>query len=309
MRENKKYRTDVELYCIYEINGLNLDRFINTVRKRGIDLYDVKKYSNKRMRLAVKFSLSQNFFAIAEELCYNIKKVGEKGRARPLFSLLSSFGLVIGATIFIAVAILANDIVFDVCYSGTGKIYHREVDKYLESKGVKEYSKFSDIDLMRLEDGILASNDRLSFVSCKKKGNRLMIELVLSTEKVKALDGNVYQMVSDTAGEVESVKVYRGTAVVKVGDTVKVGDLLVDGFMTVKDQTVKTNVLASVTLIVDQTEEYVLSGDDQEEKAELFALSEHFEKEIISSQVEKFQTNEGYLYRVTLKYRRALCVG
>ena len=35
------------LYTVYEVKGLNLDRLINACKKRGIDLYDIKKYSNK----------------------------------------------------------------------------------------------------------------------------------------------------------------------------------------------------------------------------------------------------------------------
>lgn len=309
MRKDNDNSKDLGLYCVYEVYGLNTERFMNAVKKRGVTLYDIKKYSNKRLRLAVKFTESQKFFAIAEELCYNIKKVGEKGRAKQMFCLFSSLGLIIGAIAFILIAVLANDFILDINYYGSGKIYHREVQEYLSGKGVEEYKRFSDIDLAMIEDGILADNEHLSFASCTKHGNKLLIELVLSSEKVKGLNGNVYQMHSTENGVVESVKVYRGTAVVSVGDMVREGDLLVDGYAVIKDQTIKINVLASITLAVEKTYEYKLVGDDEQENAEIFALAEVGDEDIISTQVQKIPLEGEYLYKVTVKYRRVLYAG
>ena len=56
MRKNQVDRKGLKLiYTTYEIKGLNLDRLINVVEKRGITLYDVKKTSNKRLVLSVNF--------------------------------------------------------------------------------------------------------------------------------------------------------------------------------------------------------------------------------------------------------------
>jgi hypothetical protein len=123
---------------------------------------------------------------------------------------------------------------------------------------------------------------------------------------VDKLNGNEYSLVSDTVGVVESVKVYRGTALVKAGDTVGVGDILVDGVVTVKDQTLKTNVLATVSIIVEVFGEYRSKEDNQEEKAVLFALFDCGEVEVLSSAVQKSEKNGEYLYKTTVKYRRVL---
>ena len=53
-------------------------------------------------------------------------------------------------------------------------------------------------------------------------------------------------------GTIEKINVYRGTALVKKGDYVKKGDLLVDGYMTIKEQVVKINVLASLSIIAEE---------------------------------------------------------
>ena len=60
-------------YSVFEIKGLNLDRLIETLKKRGITLYNVKKKANNRLIVTISAIDSQKLFAISKELCYNIK--------------------------------------------------------------------------------------------------------------------------------------------------------------------------------------------------------------------------------------------
>ncbi len=293
----------------YLVTGLNLDRFINYLKNHDIKLYNVKKLDYKRMIIGVNFADSKNFFAIADKMCYNVKKVSLGGWGYPFYRLLCSCGMVIGALCFCVLSYLLSDLVFALEFSGSGSIYKNQVIEFLEERGVKQYSRFSDINLKTLEDSVLAANDRLSFVGIERRGNRLEVELVLSSEKVQTLDGNVYALYSNVSGVVESVKVYRGTAVVKVGDKVNKGDLLVDGYVTLKENTVKINVLCAVSLIVEDTLEYYSNKDGEEEKAELFAQMQVEDSQILSSNTIKIPKDNGYLYIVNVKYRCTLYAG
>ncbi|MBQ9734875.1 MAG: sporulation protein YqfD [Clostridia bacterium] len=310
MRKNKVGRKVLTgVYAVYEIRGLNLDYLINTARNRGIELYDIKKIENKRMIVAVSLWKSRKFFAIAKELCYNIKKVREKGRVFPLVSAVRSFGLIIGAIVFCAVSVVTDDILFGFTFTGSGSVYAKQVEEYLYYNGVKPMVRFSDLDLERLEDGILSSSDRLSFASCQKRGNRLVVNLVLSKEKVKTQDGNVYALVSDCDGVIESIKVYRGTAVKCVGDRVSVGELIVDGYATIKEQTVKINVIAAVTLIAEKQIAYPSDKENQEENARLFAETALDGYEILNIDCKVDIDGDGYIYTVTAQYRRIIYAG
>lgn len=307
MRKNQVDRNGLKgLYTVFEIRGLNLDRFINTVIKRGIELFDVKKHGNKRLIVTVSYYKSQNFFAIAEELCYNIKKIRDKGKLYPLLQISRAIGLFVGAIIFIVSTFIISDRIFSFSFEGSGSIYKREMQEYLYSKGVVRYAKFSDFELSSLEDGLLADNSHLSFVSCIKKGNRLIINSVISTEKVKTLPIDVYALYSDTDGVVESIKAYRGTAVVGVGDTVKKGQLLVDGYAIVKEETVRINVLATVTLRVSETVCYKSNSDTDKDTAIAFTEELLGEKDYRSITAERKKDGDGYLYVVTAVYGKTI---
>ena len=309
MRKNSGDRKNLGVYIFYEIRGTNVDTLLNTAVRRGVALYKVKKFGRKRLRVGVNFGQSEKFFAIAEELCYNIKKVGGGGTLYPLKKLLASFGLIIGGAIFILCSVIGGDLLLSVSFTGSGKVYQREVSEYLVKNGVQKYSRFSSIDLKSLEDGILAENPHLSFAGCSRRGNVLIVDLALSKDGVEKLDGNVYSLISDVSGVVESVKVYRGTALVNVGDKVNKGDVLVDGYVTIKEQTLKINVLACVSVIVEECGEYRSAKDDEEEKAALFALVDADDVEVLSVDVQKTCVGEEYLYKTTVKYRRILYAG
>jgi len=309
LRKNSGDRKDLGVYDFYEVKGSNLDGLINVAVRKGIILYKIKKFGRKRLRVGVNFGQSENFFAIAEELCYNIKKVGGGGALYPLKKLLASFGLIIGAIIFVFTSMIGGDLLLSVSFTGSGKVYKREVNEYLLGVGVKKYSRFSEIDLKSLEDGILADNPHLSFAGCSRRGNVLIVDLALSKDGVDRLKGDEYSLVSDVSGVVESVKVYRGTAVVSVGDSVNKGDLLVDGYVTIKEQTLKTNVLACVSIIVEQSGEYRSKNDNEEDRALTFALIDAPDVEVLHQDVQKTVEQGEYLYKTTIKYRRILYAG
>jgi len=307
LRKNQVGRKGVGgIYTVYEIRGLNLDRFLNTVKNRGVEMYDVKKQGNKKLIVSVSYFKSQKFFAIAKELCYNIKKVRDKGKGYPLLQLYRSFGMVIGALIFFITSFLFSDLIFAFSFEGSGSLYKRETEAYLYSKGVKPFTRFSSFELEELEDGILAVNPHLSFASCIKKGNRLIINTALSSEKVKTLPTDVYALYSDVDGIVESVKVYRGTAKVSAGDEVKSGQLLVEGSVLIKEQTVKINVLATVTVRVKEVVIYRSKNAEDELNATIFAEEQLSDKEILKTTVVKTQENGEYVYAVAAEYRRII---
>ena len=295
-------------YTVYRVRGLNLDRLIGTLKKRGINLYDVKKKGQKTLILTVNGSDNEKFFAISQKLCYNIKRLGEKGKHYPLFLLIKNLGATIGAVLFALSFLFINDLVFSFEFTGTGSVYKKEVENYLNGRGIVKFSRFSDLDLDALSDEILASSDKFSFAEAKKRGNRLIISLAEKKPNASTLTGTAKNLISTLNGVVEEVKVYRGTALVKQGDVIKDGDLLVDGYLTVKDVRVETNVIATVTVRTDWVFTYISDAINEEKFA--LALAEGvygFDYDDCSVSVKK--SGEKYEYTVILQRLNVLFAG
>lgn len=305
LRKNKIGGKNLDLYSEYRISGVNLDSLVNTLKNKGVFIKDFIKSDNKTAVVSVSFADNEKFFAITREMCYNIKKVGEKGRHRFLLKILRNAGLILGALMFFAVATVADDFIFSIDYYGSGSVVAREVDAYLNSRGVKPFSRFSEIDISELSDGILSATDKISFAECAKVGNRLTINLVLSPNPVKTLGGDKESLISDIDGEIEYIKVYRGTALKKAGERVAAGDAIVGGFAVIKETEVKTGVIATVSVKAEFNYDYISEKDGDEVAAEIFARGAFGDGEILDLSLEKTVLSDGnYLYSVKIFYRR-----
>ena len=297
------------VFVRFRVSGHNLERLTHFAKKRGLALYNLKKSGDKSVCVSVLVQDCQKFFAITEILCYNIKKLKMHGKGYPLFLITRHVGVVLGVIVFSVLSFLFNDRLYRIDYDGSGYVCHSQVQEYLNERGIVKFSRFSDINLKALESEILSSNQRLSFVSCSKKGNVLKIYLAISGDTVKTLDGDVSALYSKVSGVVENIKVYRGTALVKKGDAVSVGQLLVDGYSTVKDKVVPVNVIASVTVAVSEKVTFELDEAGLESKAEILALESFSECDILDCAVQSEEKDGKYYYTATVRFLSTVTVG
>lgn len=263
----------------YRIVGFNQNYLLNLLKRKGISLYKIVKKEKNITELSIEFNEKQKFFAITENLCYNITRIGEYGFLYPLISLSKKIGVAIGLVVFAVIVVLADKIVFEIDYTGTGALYKNQAEALLADCGIKKYSVITTSSLRTAENKILSSSDKFSFVSLKKSGGRLKVNLTAAKFSGQVLDTSKKQVVSSADGVVESVKVYRGTAVVGVGDTVKIGDVLIDGYNIIKDARVETFALGTVTVITEKT--FVFSGEPNQEESMLILAKENVGEEII----------------------------
>lgn len=298
------------VYAYYEIKGLNIGRFMESLKRNGVNLYNVKKTADKKIILAVNAGDAEKLFAINENVWYNtykIRRIKFGGVNFPLFFLVKNVGIAIGIALFITACVISDDFIFSFSFTGSGSAYKREITEYLAENGISVYSRFSAIDLKTLEDSILSANGNLSFVSCYKSGNRLIINSALSGKKSFRLSGNEEELVSDVSGQIISVKVYRGTAVKSVGDTVNVGDAIVAGYIDVKEVRVNVNVIATAT--VRYFEDYEITLKEDNDAAALAFAEETAGKIYDGAKIRKTEESGNFIYAVRLYFIRVLTVG
>ena len=327
---------------VYLIEGANADRLINLFKNKGITLYNVKKRPFSRLIFSISTHQDKKFFAIVKNLCYtthssinasqektdkksftngqdqvlatkqecgfNVIKKGTVGVGAPITNLLKRLGVIIGVIIFTLSAFLMDDVILDFEFQGSGTVVKRQVENFLLEKGVTKFTRFSSIDTGELSSLILASNSSLSFAQCYKKGNRLIVELVLSTQPSTPIKTDVYTLVSDVDGEIESIKVYRGNPLFSVGDMVKKGDVIVDGTITVNQVTTTTFVLAKVTVKACLTYSCLLDSDSKD-LALAYALAQVGDRQLLATNVTKMEQGDKFLYQVDIYYRHVLTVG
>lgn len=306
LRKNKDFFKNLSLFTEYVYDGRNIDPLINYCKKKGVAFFNVRRTGEKTVRFSVKYRDNKKFFAITKELCYNnITKVKDKGVFYPVLYLFRNFGLLIGVFFFVLIAIISNDFIYSVEYSGSGEGLKTEVSEYLSSVGVKKFSRFSSVNLEKLEDDLVANIDGVSFVGIRKEGNVLKIRLEPSNSQRDLVERRA-ELISDVDGVIESVKVYSGTALLSAGDTVKKGDLIVGGYAVIKEVSVPVDVLATVSIIVTEEFTFYSPNDDDEDRAEVLAGERAGGAEIVALYTEKRVSGEEYVYTVKISFRHVI---
>jgi hypothetical protein len=250
---------------------------------KGVSIYYFKLKSESTAEVIIDSQDFIKFFAICKNMCYNKKIIGYYGILAPLTLLLNKVGLVIGSILFIVLVLIFNNFLLDIKVVGSGACFEEQTKSVIYNYGIKKFTPFSSISYDEVENLILSSNPRIAFVSAKKQGNILVIESVLSKAPI-VLGENKNSLVSNANGVVEEITVLRGTPLVEEGSLVEVGDELVGGYYTLKNQErVPTFVLARVKIISE--EEYFYKSDNVSdiEISIAYALAKFtFQGEIIS---------------------------
>jgi sporulation protein YqfD len=287
----------------YKISGSKL-RFLPTfLNGRGISVYEYKEIDLTRAHVIIDFSDSNKFFAICKNMCYNKTIIGFYGVLAPIALLVKHLGVVLGVLAFTFIAYLLNGVLLEIDCVGTGGCFSAQTQAVISDYGVKKYTLFKDIDFDGLEAEILKTNPKLSFVSLKKQGNKLIVDSVLSDKDPDVLGENYGDLVSGYDGIIESIKVLRGTALVSVGDSVTKDSVLVGAYLLGKeDKTYPTYVLATITIISE--EQRFIKVDSEITDALLKSAEKvaEFEAdgEVICAKAEK--TNGGIIINLKLRH-------
>jgi sporulation protein YqfD len=292
----------------YEISGSKL-RFLPTfLNGRGISVYKYQEIDLTRAHVIIDFNDSNKFFAICKNMCYNKKVVKFKGILSPFAKAFYKIGVVLGAIAFALSVWFFSGIILNVSVEGSGKRLEAETLSKLESLSIKRLSRFSQIDYREVENAILLANDKISFVSVYKRGNTLVVNVELSSSEDKPLSKFDGDLVCDFDGTIEEVSVLRGTPLVKVGDKVTAGSVLVGAYLEGKDgERFETFVVARVKILQTLSFEYQTPFVDDSVIDRCYALSKFRLNDL--EVVEKSHKISGNKITVTLTVRRVLYGG
>ena len=289
------------LYCVYEIKGDKPERLIVWLNFKKVKIYDAKTAENAII-LTVERKDGKKLFAFCRNMCYNIKKVGYKGKFAPLKVLSERIGLAIGGMLFVALSVLSDGVLFKVDYKGDASAYRKEIETIVEKRSLKIGKSVSGEDAYKLSEDITAI-DGVSFASVKMRGHTLYIEAHRETEKPKPLCEKKSEIVSSVKGVVGRINVLSGTALVKEGDEVDKGSVLIDGSYTHGEKQGVTYALGEVEIIAEKVYIYEGVGEDEAIISRATALAKEWaEVEINSLTTSVTEENGKKKCLVKIKY-------
>ena len=144
-----------------------------------------------------------------------------------------SFVLAFVFTAFL-LAVLSN-LVWDVRIEGNEKYSDAEIIYELSENGFSVGKFWSSIDRSLMETETLKNSDSIGWININRRGSVAYVSVIeKDSEGERDLLSTVKysNIVASTDCVIEEITVIRGVALVRVGDTVKKGDLLISGVMT-----------------------------------------------------------------------------
>ena len=127
---------------------------------------------------------------------------------------------------------LSTDIVFDVRISGNNTVSEEQILNELSAAGFGVGSRWSKTNKNAVELSVLMQSDDIAWININREGRVAYVSLIELRDMPDPPP--TYAAANIVAAEdcvIEEISVTRGTPVVKVGDTVRRGDLLISGII------------------------------------------------------------------------------
>lgn len=215
------------------VEGFFIERFINLCLKEGIEIWDAERINEGIVN--VKF-----FYTNYEKICEiaNITRckieVLEKNGAPFLINKYKHRKIFAALIAIISMLItIINMFVWQVEIKGDFSIPIEEVKQFLEEENIKVgvLKRSIDIDAAKLD--ITLKRKDISWIGINLNGNKIVVEIVpKELAEVDIYESTIGNIISDKSGIVEKIYVAEGTAMVKKGELIEKGTVLISGMVT-----------------------------------------------------------------------------
>ena len=256
------------------VEGFFIERFINICMNRKIFLWNLRRQKGTIVKIRIGLSDFKTIRQIAKQTKSKIRIEQKRGlpflidryKKRKIFAITF---LVIAILIFFLTRYIWN-----IEINGLVNISEGEILLELKNNGIDIGNKISSVDTENVINQIRVNRNDIAWIGIDLKGTNAIIEIVEAKEKPEIIDENkTCNIIAKKDGIINKVNVQKGTGRVVAGDTVKKGDLLVEGVMEGKYTgnryvNAQANVYAKVWYTNEKTaplteEYYTLTGNKE----------------------------------------------
>ena len=216
------------------VNGLNLDRALSLLEKANVELRNIRRVHHRRLEFDVPSGQKMQIVALLRAKCYNDIEIQETGF--PRFFTKRGLPLVVSAVLFFSLLFFCSTFVLKTEIVGNVTLSEQEISRQLTELHANVGSRKSGISLDELENALCTRLPQLNFVRAELRGSTLLLTLYEKVVVAPPADFRKRQDVcAERDGIVSDLYVVRGTPLVKAGDRVKKGQILIAGYRTFPD--------------------------------------------------------------------------
>lgn len=219
-------------YLRISVEGYYIERFINICKTKKITIWNLKRNKDVQLFLNVRIGEFKEVCRIAKKTQCKAKIENKKGFPFLLYKYKKRKIFLILLLIMIILVGISSNFVWNVDIVEENNENMENIAQDIENVGLKTGILKSKINTKEIINKIRLQRNDIAWMGIELKGTNAIVKLVKAEKKPDIIDENEYcSIVSDKAGIITKINAQSGTANVKVGDTIKAGDTLINGWM------------------------------------------------------------------------------
>lgn len=220
-------------YVIIRIEGLYLEKFINHCIAKDIYLWDIRRLSYTALEASVRIKGYKAVKKLARKAGCKVYLTRKNGYPFWAHKIKKRKMLLLGAFFSFLLLIVASSFIYSVEVVGNEQVEATAIVSHLKETGLRVGSNRYFIDLRDIENALLLEFNELAWVGIEIRGIYARVEVVEKVMPPGKIEKDIpCNVVAAKNGLIEKVIARNGDAVVKEGDIVSEGDLLITGTVT-----------------------------------------------------------------------------
>ncbi len=233
-------------YYTYEIPAEKRTEMLNLCLQFGIVLYHTEE-QNTQMSFRLPVYQAKGIESIMNDYGIAYRRSQMKGLCGAAIHMMRHPGMIAGVIMALMLYLWLNGMVWEVRIVSRTDIDEDRVLQLLEECGLHEGSRISKLNEDEIVTDYLLRDEGIAFAAVHIRG--VVVEVEIIPYEVKEEPENNQKPCNIVATEdalITDMTVYAGRAMVKVGETVRKGDVLVSGVISSANGTQLVHAVADV---------------------------------------------------------------
>ena len=222
-------------YVRLSVSGGFPERFLNLVTRDGIGLWNITRKSGV-LYVCVRAKKFKKLRGAAHKSGVKLHIISKKGIPFRLHRYHKRKGIGFGIVLFLVLLLVLSSFIWTVDVSGNKTLSKADIVDTLDELGLHVGTLKMGLDYKKLENEAIMKLPQLSWIAINVEGSRVEIEVkerVMPPEIVPR--DHPCNIKAIRAGQIVDIEAYDGTAMVKKGDTVVEGQMIVNGIVEDKN--------------------------------------------------------------------------
>ncbi len=219
-------------YVTIEIEGYFIERFINLCNNNKIFLWNLKRTHSTRIIINVGLHDFKKLKPIAKKTKCKVKIQKKKGLPFIMHKYQKRKVFVVFFLLIIITTIALSNFIWNIEITGTDKIAKEEIKQILEQNNFKIGTCKIGIKTKPIIQKIRLEREDIAWVGIEINGTNATVKIVEADQKPEIVPEEEYcNIIATKDAMIVKIAAQNGTALVKEGDIVTKGSILVGGWL------------------------------------------------------------------------------